>query len=65
MTFVVDRGNDAMGTRRTRAQAVCGSVALVLGAAAGAQMPQQDLASFVNPFVGTANGGNTESGQLI
>lgn len=54
-----------MGLRRIRVVAVCGSVALVLGAAVDAQMPKQDLASFVNPFVGTANGGNTYPGATL
>ena len=54
-----------MGLRRIRVVAVCGSVALVLGATVNAQIPQQDLASFVNPFVGTTNGGNTYPGATL
>jgi predicted alpha-1,2-mannosidase len=54
-----------VGIRHIRAVAVCGSVALVLGATVDAQMPQQDLVSFVNPFVGTANGGNTFPGATL
>jgi len=54
-----------VGVRRIRVVAVCGSVALVLGAAVDAQMSQQDPASFVNPFVGTANGGNTYPGATL
>src|SRR5271154_2377010 len=54
-----------MGIRHIRAVSVYGSVALVLGATVDAQMPQQDLASLVNPFVGTANDGNTYPGATL
>jgi predicted alpha-1,2-mannosidase len=54
-----------VGIRHIGVLVVCGGVALAFGAAADAQLPQQDLASFVNPFVGTANGGNTYPGATL
>jgi predicted alpha-1,2-mannosidase len=65
MTFLVDGGNGAVGIRCIRVVAVYGSVALVLWSAVDAQTPQQDLASFVKPFVGTANSGNTFPGATL
>ena len=62
---IVATRNDTVDIRYIWVLVVCGSVALVFGATIGAPAPQQDLASFVNPLVGTANSGNTYPGATL
>ena len=45
--------------------AVWGCIALVFGAQVAARTPRRGLASYVDPFVGTANDGNTYPGATL